>query len=207
MALLNKLKQIFINKFSIKVKIILIRHAESEGNSNPYLYLKKSDSDIELTEKGVEQSFNINLNGLIHYPLSTVIFSSPYKRALYTAINCVNSNSSLRGKSIIENPLLVERNWGDLRIKIFNKEHSDSDFKFFNQPENGESFFGLYQRVITFLNYLKLNYNDSDEFIIFTHGEWMKMFDMVVNNTTILEFEQTCKKNKIKNCEIRQYAL
>jgi broad specificity phosphatase PhoE len=188
------------------MNIYLIRHAASTGNENPFNYLKISDKDIDLSEKGVEQAKELSKDSILNTRFySSIIFSSPYLRALKTAQ--ITLGEKLKYK-IIENPLLIERNWGKLRNKVFEKRHTDEDFTFFNRPEGGESFFDLYQRVVLFISFLKIfDNNENNDYYIFTHGEWMKVFVMVVNNTTISEFEQTCKKNKIKNCEIRKYVL
>jgi broad specificity phosphatase PhoE len=37
-------------------RIILIRHGESEGNSDPSIYEKKPDYALELSERGLEQA-------------------------------------------------------------------------------------------------------------------------------------------------------
>jgi broad specificity phosphatase PhoE len=191
------------------MNIYLIRHAISEGNENPFNCLKKSECDIDLSEKGVEQANELHekhkLNLFNNLELNrSIIFSSPYLRALKTAQIAIGEKYKSR---IIENPLLVERSWGSLRNKICERSHSDADFRFFNRPEGGESFFDLYQRVVLFIEFLRNYREEYDNFIIFTHGEWMKTFDMISNNTSIEEFEKTCKINKIDNCEVRKYIL
>jgi broad specificity phosphatase PhoE len=169
------------------VKIICLRHAESEGNLNKDIYLTKNDWEIELTEKGKKdcETFRENNIGLIF----DVAYYSSYKRVSDTAKIAFMD----KFHSFIEEPLLAERNWGDRNIR---------DFNFFFKPTGlyGESFFEFYQRVFMFYNYLKLNHAE-DTVLLVTHSEWIKMFDKIFNKLTIEEFQERNKIWKIKNLD------
>lgn len=66
-------------------RLLLIRHAESEGNVSSHIYERKTDSDIRLTEHGHGQAFR---SGLRLFKLmgndTFKIYCSPYTRAKQT---------------------------------------------------------------------------------------------------------------------------
>lgn len=190
-------------------KVYLIRHGLSEGNINPIKYLEKKDEDIDLTESGERQAKEIIIPPPFTKRYNFLIYSSPFLRAIKTADIFINNSIYYKNffnkKIIIQNPLLVERAWGELREKVAKKIHSSEDFRFFNRPLNGESFFDLYQRVLLFKTILDKNL-DYDK-IVFTHGEWIKVFDMIINGKTVKEFEKTSRDFKIKNCEVLVYRI
>ena len=183
------------------MKILAIRHAESEGNVNPEIYNQKPDWDIGLTALGEDQATGIG-PAFDKFTDSYNIFISPYQRVKET-YRIAKSYSKKMKYNAVENPLLVERRWGDLRTYIQNKRNKDDDFAFFNRPPNGESFFDLYQRVQLFLSYLrtlKLEY-----VTLFTHGEWMKVLKMIETNMSVEDFQHYAKETHIPNCAIRPF--
>lgn len=194
------------------MNLILIRHGESEGNYNQDVYLEKLDENVDLTEKGFEQARNIELLKYLYVnPHETLILSSPFLRAYNTAKTFLfegKYNKILSKNRIIQNPLLVERAWGNLREKVHGKIHTDDDFRFFNRPENGESFFDLYQRVLLFKLQLQQEYiKNYQNIIIFSHGEWIKMFDVIYHEKDVTEFVNYFRADKIQNCEVRNYSF
>lgn len=182
--------------------LILIRHAESEGNANCMAYLNKKDEDIDLTNNGEVQAlkFAQDLAMFLDQKQRSNFkcFTSTHLRAKKTAKPFID----FYGLQAVEEPALVERNWGDLRIKVANKEHSDIDFEFFNRPKNGESFLDLYSRVLSFLLLIRKFKKEEDTIIVFTHGEWIKMAYQVwgqMGKGFIFDKEQF-KNWKIPNC-------
>lgn len=200
------------------MEILLIRHGESRGNAFPEEYLEKPDCEINLTENGEDQSYYLGGYFSDLYGGNKVhVICSPFLRAKRTAqmsmIDFDLYNKSGEGfhtptYTYEESPLLVERNWGGLRDKVFNKEHKSEDFKFFNKPIGGESFFDLYQRVFMFRESLKQKkYSDKEVVFIFTHGEWMKVFKMIQEEIDVETFDREAKDWEIRNCQTLSYKL
>jgi broad specificity phosphatase PhoE len=106
-------------------------------------------------------------------------------------------------------PLLIERQWGGLREIVDNRElDRDEHFQFYYRPPNdGESFFDCYQRVVMFFQELRTNpkYQGWDNIFIFTHGEWIRLALMYLDGKSVEEFTEHQKNPK--NCEVICRAL
>jgi broad specificity phosphatase PhoE len=193
------------------MNFLMIRHGESEGNVDPVFYTQKDDHDIALTPKGQQQAVEM-LPSLIEEMgfQQHIAYYSPFRRAKETWGVCKQSKTFGQYLSWFEeNPLLVERNWGDLRKSVLHKTHTKQDFAFFNRPVQGESFFDLYQRVQLFINVCrtKAEQYECPNFVLFTHGEWMKVCRMIELGMSIEQFQKFAKKTKIPNCGIWKCVL
>lgn len=191
------------------LNISAIRHAESEGNVDPKLYAEKHDSEIGLTARGIEQAKKISVEEVLLNINNRkfVIYTSPFVRARTTAEIFCGTHDMFRGVKINENPLLIERQWGELRDKVLNNSISDADFQFFKRPIGGESFFDLYQRVLVFCEYLHRKYSDDTRIIIFSHGEWIKMLKMIANGQSCWSFSTMAKNVKIANTQVVRLSI
>ena len=208
-------------------RIFLVRHGLSEGNVDKTLYGKTFNSDIKLTERGKEDSRNAakritdlckELHGLkqglydnyipairnfdeIH--MYFAMFHSPYARAAETAdiIDC-EMNQRLRINQKESNPLIREREWGNLRHTVGQlpkySEERDKLFHFFRRPEGGESFADTYQRALLFDMWMT-THSRFDNNIVVAHGEFNKVYMMYLLGWTIEEFE---KYKSPKNGEV-----
>ncbi len=69
------------------MKLILVRHGESQGNVDHNVYKNTRNCDIPLSDRGVDQCINVAnlLSENLKNEESISIFSSPYRRALDTA--------------------------------------------------------------------------------------------------------------------------
>jgi broad specificity phosphatase PhoE len=180
------------------MNLYLIRHGSSLGNEHPDVYFQMHDSKIPLTELGKEQALNAGENLKYMIKDTPVIISSPYTRAKQTA----KIIHGFIGGITVESPLIREREWGSLREDINqfdNKEDQKHLFDFYYRPLNGESFADLYQRAFLFLSHLRFNYLNTSNIIIASHGEFIKVLLMLIDNKTVDEFE---KLANIKNCVI-----
>ena len=67
-------------------RIVLIRHAESEGNVDETMYMRKPDHRIELTEKGKRQAREAGeqLKNLLGPNETLYVYVSPYLRTMQT---------------------------------------------------------------------------------------------------------------------------
>ena len=165
-----------------RFNLTFIRHAESLANVDAGVYFTTADEDIPLSDKG--KSDAALLGDELSSMKGAAIYHSSYLRAKQTAqiiaakINGINS-------FIKESPLLVERKWGDDLNKLYYEgKAEDKHFNFYHRPEGGESFFDCYQRATLFLNTLKHDLSliaEGTHVIIVTHGEYMKMIDMIMD--------------------------
>ena len=94
-------------------RIILIRHAESQGNANRQLYSSVPDHRLEITELGVQQALETGrkLKELVGHE-SCTFFISPFTRARQTFDSIV---SAFPEKQFIvrEDPRLREQEFGN----------------------------------------------------------------------------------------------
>lgn len=182
------------------MNLYLVRHGESLGNVDSSAYHQMLDCDVPLTEKGALQSLNVasKLNSKFQTYASVEVYHSPYLRAKDTAFR-IFDNLKMR-KEKYESPLLVERDWADLRNIIDSKNFDrKTHFNFFYRPLNGESFLDCYKRVIMFFDYLRQN-SKTNHVVIVSHGEWIALALMYLDKMTVENFSEN--RPKIKNCSI-----
>jgi len=108
------------------LRIILIRHAESEGNVNPKAYEMYQDHGLPLTKRGLEMAesagvkVSSHLDDLYKKRLLNLlddnigIFVSPYLRTRSTLQGLLNGGLStfINEDSIWESQYLTEMDWG-----------------------------------------------------------------------------------------------
>jgi len=176
--------------------IFLVRHGTSLGNIDKSAYYRYSDSDVPITDDGKVQAYDAGIqivNLLGHFTANYEIFYSPYLRTRVTEKlikNAIKKNSW--GDIIIKEtmmPLLIERKWGQLRDIVNSGEKTEDHFDFFFQPQNGESFFDTFQRVIMFDLWYD-NHTVMDNTIIVGHGEWIKLYLMYKLEWSLDEFQK-----------------
>lgn len=99
------------------MRIILVRHGESEGNVDDYAYVAKGDAKIGLTDTGWLQArgtgeFLNNLYEKMGLTASPYLFVSSYERAIET-LSGINKglDKQFHGEPH-EDPLLTEQNFG-----------------------------------------------------------------------------------------------
>jgi len=193
------------------MNIYLIRHAQSMGNIDPNEYYRKHDSKIELSGEGKRQSadLGIDLRKITNKSDRNLAISSSFKRAIHTrdiAIACFEGTD--RKCHLDTSPLLIERQWGGLREIADNGElDREQHFQFYYRPPNGESFMDCYQRVVMFFHELRTNpkYQGWDNIFIFSHGEWIRLALMYLDEKSVKEFTEN-RKNP-KNCEVIKRVL
>jgi len=186
-------------------RIILIRHAESEGNVDRSNYYTTPDFAIEITKKGKEQSFNAaqEISEIIRNE-SVYAYVSPYYRTRQT-FNAIHSIIEENITSAIEDPRLREQDWGHLRHPDINTKMM-SEWKsyspFYYRVEDGESGADVYNRISTFLETMHRDFrkpNYPENCLIVTHGLTLRLFLMRWFHWTVEEFENTANP---RNCQI-----
>jgi len=181
------------------MKINFIRHAISLGNKNHKIYNIISDWNVPLADEGFEQAQAVHSSKKLEN--CDLVFCSPYLRCKQTC-DIIFTNNRFWNPTIIENPLLVERDWCGLRDIVDGKEfNAEKHFHFFFRPPGGESFFDVYQRVVMFFQEMKKYLTgDEKEICIVSHGEWIRVALMYLRETTVEDFQTN--RIKVKNCEI-----
>ncbi len=171
------------------MKILLIRHAESQANVSPSKLIIENDNGIanpviSLTEKGLKQAKE---NGLFlkkylqDTHLKIKVWNSPYQRTRQTMQ--ISTNEFLSEVSHYrpeESPLLGEIQFGLLEtVRNYSKEYSNEynyyhHFKkqnahFFSKSPMGESPAEMSARLKLWLNNLSW-YGENDLHIVYAHG-------------------------------------
>ena len=145
----------------MSIKLILIRHGESEDNAQRKI---SGFNDVNLTEKGIWQAKRLAYR-LKDMPIDRV-YCSDLKRAVHTADIVFGD----RGMEILQKPNLREINFGDWESKTFEEIKSEDKKKYIswfenpnkkNSAPNGESLAVFNDRVMTEINII-LDKNNDD---------------------------------------------
>ncbi|MDX3851985.1 histidine phosphatase family protein [Streptomyces sp. AK02-01A] len=189
-------------------RIVLVRHGESEGNSDDTVYEREPDHALRLTETGRRQAeeTGVRLREMFgQEPVS--VYVSPYRRAHETLRAFDLDMERVR---IREEPRLREQDWGnwqdreDVRLQ---KTYRDAYGHFFYRFAQGESGADVYDRVGAFLESLYRSFEapDSPENVLLvTHGLTMRLFCMRWFHWSVAEFESLSNPD---NGEIRVLEL
>jgi broad specificity phosphatase PhoE len=169
----------------MKTRLILVRHAEAEGN---YKRLFHGWTDSEITEKGHVQAQKL-AERLSDTDID-VIYSSSLKRTLQTA----GYISKTKNLPIIRTDKLKEINGGDWegeRWDILPQKWPDEYNTWENLPHlhkmpNGESMEEFQQRIIEEIKYI-INHNTGKNICIVTHGTAIKSLMCYFTNCTLSE--------------------
>lgn len=190
------------------MKIILVRHAESEANINPFILQEKTNMLIDLTEKGESQGKDVGdflLNYLKREKNDTIkIWNSPYLRTRKTAELI---KKELKKEFVFqqeESIYIAERQFGladtikDYRFsykndmnyyKMYKKDSQD----FWVRPPGGESPFDMCLRLDFFLK--KILDKNIDVHIVITHGAAIRGLEMMYLNKKYDEYNKETPNN------------
>lgn len=204
------------------VRIILVRHAESEGNIDQTKYCSIADSRIQLTSNGVKQAEECGreIRQLIEKTgnegWKVYFYVSPYTRTLGTLKGIGRAFERNRILGVREEPRVREQDFGNFqkaeRMRAI-KETRDQFGRFFYRFPEGESGADVFDRVTSFLESLwrdidmnRFNCEQSTDLnlIIVTHGVAMRIFFMRWFKWTTEQFELL---NNAQNCEFRVMEL
>lgn len=187
--------------------IYLIRHGESEANTDYQVCEVTPDWKIKLTEKGHKQAELTAKELLKTINDEIVIYNSPWIRCRQTTkhILRVFDNGCRNIVKNYEDPRLREQEWGNYREKELalkiKKERARFGTFFYRMPY-GESGADVYDRISTFLETLHRDFTEQwfpENVIIVSHGLAIKVFLMRWLHWSVEEFENI--KNP-DNCEI-----
>jgi broad specificity phosphatase PhoE len=186
------------------MRITLVRHGQSEGNTGVHDYSAKGDHKVVLTDMGHMQAEHAGrrLKYILEGSLEgkTLIYCSPYTRTRQTL------DGLLRGADLVERPRVFE----DPRLR--ETEHgytSAADQKhlraihgwFYYRFRDGESPADCYDRISTFLESLmrQAERKSPEDVVIVTHGLAIRCFVMRFLHLTVEEFESLDNPD---NCDI-----
>jgi alpha-ribazole phosphatase len=172
------------------MNIYLLRHGETDENTNKFYYGKL---DVSLNENGRLQSQKAKK--FLDSVAFNRIYSSDRKRAIETA------NIAAEGRHIIRDSRINEMDFGNFEgkdykqiQKLFPREYEmwNDDWKNF-APPGGESYTDFYNRIKAFMeDLLKLN---DDNILIVTHSGVIRTIYCYVLNGNMDCFWKFSSKN------------
>ncbi|RKF75753.1 Broad-range acid phosphatase DET1 [Golovinomyces cichoracearum] len=196
--------------------IILIRHAQSEGNINREVHQTVPDHRVKLTAEGWTQAYDagrrlreqLDPNDTLHF------FTSPYRRTRETTEGILStltsddpspSPFSRQSIKVYEEPRLREQDFGNFQpcsaeVERIWQERADYGHFFYRIP-NGESAADAYDRVSGFNESLWRQFGE-DNFasvcILVTHGLMSRIFLMKWYHFSVEYFEDL---RNVNHCE------
>ena len=170
------------------MKLILVRHGESEANAN---HILQGQTEGKLTKKGIEQAKKVGKELKEKYKID-MVFCSPLKRTIET-LNCILDEYPIEGE-IFMSKLLMERDFGEyseMETQLIDWEEMDKDNKI-NEELGIESLANLKKRSELFLEDLKLE--DAKTVLVVSHSGPIKM---MISKITGKEFEEINVENAL----------
>lgn len=186
------------------LRVVFVRHGESEGNVNRNITVKVPDHMLHLTAKGRTQALDagVRLKSLVEE--ESIRFTvSPYVRALET----VNGILRAWGERAVDIPVredvrIREQEYGNFDspfLSEFHKEKRKFGVLYYRFPE-GESIADCYDRASLFCESLYRSWGDNTfrNHVIVGHGTMILVTLMRLLRLPISEFENL---DSLKNCE------
>jgi broad specificity phosphatase PhoE len=182
--------------------IILLRHGQSEGNVDKFIYSKKPDYALNLTEIGKEQARNAGKTLFTDVGFSDdfAVYYSPFFRTIQTFNGLASvpheRNIKFDKRWVREEPRIREQEWhGKLPVDGYNQkmeDERDTYGHFYYRFAGGESCADVYDRVSDFMDTLHRDFEKETyprNCLIVTHGMTMRLFIMRWFHNTVEEFE------------------
>lgn len=196
--------------------IILIRHAQSEGNKNRDIHQTVPDHRVELTQDGWKQATEagVKLRSLLHPTDTLHFFTSPYRRTRETTegiLNALTSNDPTPSPfprsaiKVYEEPRLREQDFGNYQpssaeMLAMWQERARYGHFFYRIP-NGESAADAYDRISGFNESLWRSFgeeNFASVCVLVTHGLMTRVFLMKWYHFSVEYFEDL---RNVNHCE------
>lgn len=196
--------------------IILIRHAQSEGNKRREIHQTIPDHRVKLTQEGWQQAYDAGrrLRAMLRADDTLHFFTSPYRRtrettegilATLTADEPEPSPFKRNNIKVYEEPRLREQDFGNFQpcsaeMERMWQERADYGHFFYRIP-NGESAADAYDRVSGFNESLWRQFGDDDfasVCVLVTHGLMSRVFLMKWYHFSVEYFEDL---RNVNHCE------
>jgi 2,3-bisphosphoglycerate-dependent phosphoglycerate mutase len=140
--------------------ILMVRHGETAGNASRVLQLP----DVPLNERGIGQAEQL-ARRLLDHGFAHIVCSDLLRARMTAAPLAVRS-----GLEIEENPLLQERNFGDLRGTPY-AELTEDPFGPDLAPPNGEDWATFHARVAAAFDFVVSRRRSlNGNLVVVTHG-------------------------------------
>ncbi|QQK40942.1 Histidine phosphatase superfamily, clade-1 [Penicillium digitatum] len=196
--------------------IILVRHAQSEGNKNRDIHQTIPDHRVKLTAEGYRQAQDAGrrLRDLLQPDDKLHFFTSPYRRTRETTEGIIESLTAdtpapspfqRHTIKVYEEPRLREQDFGNFQpcsteMERMWMERADYGHFFYRIP-NGESAADAYDRVSGFNESLWRQFGEDDfanVCVLVTHGLMARVFLMKWYHWSVEYFEDL---RNINHCE------
>ncbi|KAL9634402.1 MAG: hypothetical protein Q9204_003018 [Flavoplaca sp. TL-2023a] len=196
--------------------IILIRHAQSEGNKNREIHQTVPDHRVKLTPEGWKQAeaAGLKLRSLLRPDDTLHFFTSPYRRTRETTEGILNALTSSNPApspfprhtiKVYEEPRLREQDFGNFQpgsseMARMWSERAEYGHFFYRIP-NGESAADAYDRVSGFNDTLWRSFGEDDfasVCVLVTHGLMTRVFLMKWYHFSVEYFEDL---RNVDHCE------
>lgn len=184
---------------------MLIRHGQSEGNADRFIYTTIPDHRVKLTAKGHKQAKEAGAEiAKIIGQEKVQVYLSPLVRTRQTfegIAKIIQPNIV----DVLEDPRIREKEYGHLRSnedlqKILAERRAYG--KFYYRLPNGESPADVYDRMSTFLESMYRAFERPDfpeNVLIVSHGAAMRVFLM---RWYRLKVEEYLQLRNPKNCQL-----
>ncbi|KAF2841808.1 phosphoglycerate mutase-like protein, partial [Patellaria atrata CBS 101060] len=211
--------------------IILVRHAQSEGNKNRDIHQYIPDHRVKLTPDGRQQAEEAGrrLRSMLRPDDTIQFFTSPYRRTrettegilkTLTADDPTPSPFQKHKIKVYEEPRLREQDFGNFQpcsaeMERMWQERADYGHFFYRIP-NGESAADAYDRVSGFNESLWRSFGEEDfpsVCVLVTHGLMTRVFLMKWYHWSVEYFEDLRNVNHCEfiimkqNPESKKYVL
>ncbi|PGH32593.1 hypothetical protein GX50_04629 [[Emmonsia] crescens] len=196
--------------------IILIRHAQSEGNKNREIHQSIPDHRVKLTQEGQKQALEAGrrLRTLLRPEDTLHFFTSPYRRTRETTEGILTTLTSddpspspfpRNTIKVYEEPRLREQDFGNFQpcsaeMERMWQERADYGHFFYRIP-NGESAADAYDRISGFNESLWRLFGEEDfasVCVLVTHGLMTRIFLMKWYHFSVEYFEDL---RNVNHCE------
>lgn len=164
------------------LRIVLVRHGQSEANVDPTVFERVPDHAIALTPTGFEQAAVTGAALRELFDEEPVrVYVSPYRRTLQT-LDGLGIDDLI--ESARQEPRLREQDWANFQDSVDiarQRKLRDSYGHFFYRFTDGESGADVYDRVSTFLETLHRDWDSKHSprnVLIVSHGLTMRLFCM-----------------------------
>ncbi|OTA74499.1 hypothetical protein M434DRAFT_402712 [Hypoxylon sp. CO27-5] len=196
--------------------IIIIRHAQSEGNKNREIHQTIPDHRVKLTQEGWQQARDAGrrLRSMLRPDDTLQFYTSPYRRTRETTEGILETLTSddpdpspfkRDNMKVYEEPRLREQDFGNFQpcsaeMERMWQERADYGHFFYRIP-NGESAADAYDRVSGFNESLWRQFGDDDfpsVCVLVTHGLMSRVFLMKWYHFSVEYFEDL---RNVNHCE------
>lgn len=182
--------------------IILIRHGESQSNTQEVTPQDMGDFRIPLTARGVAQAFSLGQQRGAALFDNALVYCSPYLRTRQTLRHiCRGAGVVPAELGILEDPRLreMEPGFGVYREQLARRR--EFGWFYYRSDAGGESVADVYDRCSSFFTSMwrQLERSDAQRIVIVAHGMTIRAFIMRFFHLSVEDF---CQMINPDNCDV-----